>query len=67
MKKLGILMAAAMLFVGASAFAGTPVAVKHVAQKEATAPAKKAHKAHKKHHHTAKSKAKATAAAPKAK
>lgn len=66
MKKLGILMAAAMLFVGASAFAGTPVTVKHAAQKEATTTTKKAHKSHKKHHHTAKSKAK-TAAAPKAK
>jgi len=64
MKKLGILMAAAMLFAGTAVFAGTPAkVVKQTTQKEA--PAKKAHKAHKKHH-TAAKKTK-TAAAPKAK
>jgi hypothetical protein len=69
MKKLGILMAAAMLFAGASAFANsTPAkAVKQDARKEASASAstkKSTHKAHAKHH-AAKSKTKSTAA-PKA-
>jgi hypothetical protein len=67
MKKLGILMAAAMLFVGASAFANSTPAksVKQETKKEASATQQKStHKAHGKHH-AAKSKGKSTAA-PKA-
>ncbi len=67
MKKLGMLMAVAMLFAGTATFANnTTKTVKQGTQQ--TAPAKKAHKAHKAHakHHTAKSKAAGTAA-PKAK
>jgi hypothetical protein len=67
MKKLGILMAAAMLFVGASAFANSTPAksVKQDTKKEAgTTQKKSTHKAHGKHH-AAKSTTKSTAA-PKA-
>jgi hypothetical protein len=65
MKKLGIMMAAAMLFVGASAFANSTPAksVKQDTKKEASATQKKSmHKAHK--HHASKSKK--STAAPKA-
>ncbi|KAA2238643.1 hypothetical protein F0L74_20695 [Chitinophaga agrisoli] len=70
MKKLGMLMAVAMLFAGTATFANnTAKTVKHNTQQ--TAPAQKTQKAHKVHkahakHHTAKSKAAGTAA-PKAK
>ncbi|WP_298735363.1 hypothetical protein [uncultured Chitinophaga sp.] len=67
MKKLGILMAAAMLFVGARAFANSTPAksVKQETKKEASATQKKStHKAHGKHH-AAQAKSK-SATAPKA-
>jgi hypothetical protein len=63
MKKLGILMAAAMLFVSAATFAAPAKAVKQDVKKEASAK-KAGHKKHKKHH-TAK--AKSSTPAPKAK
>lgn len=61
MKKLGILMAAAMLFVGTATFAGTvkQAPSKAETKKEAKAPT---HKTHKKHHTK-----KAATTAPKAK
>jgi len=66
MKKLGIMMTAAILFLGASAFAND-VKVKQVkpeVKKEATQTPKK-HKMHK-HHHKAKAATPKAATAPKA-
>lgn len=68
MKKLGILVAAAMLFTGASVFANSTHArsVKQDTKKEASASTgtkKSIHKAHKKHHAAKSTKA---PAAPKA-
>jgi hypothetical protein len=55
MKKITILMAAAMIFVGTATFANTTVkahkAAKTTEQAEKPAMEKKAHKGHKKHHH----------------
>jgi hypothetical protein len=68
MKKLGIMMTAAILFLGASAFANdiTAKQVKPEVKKEA--PQAKTHKAHKTHkqHHKAKATAPKADAAPKA-
>ncbi len=68
MKKLGIMMTAAILFLGASAFAND-VKVKQAkpeVKKEATqTKTPKAHKMHK-HHHKAKAAAPKAEAAPKA-
>ncbi|MET6997215.1 hypothetical protein [Chitinophaga defluvii] len=69
MKKLGIMMTAAILFLGASAFAND-VKVKQEkpeVKKEAATQTKtpKAHKMHK-HHHKAKAAAPKAAPAPKA-
>jgi phage host-nuclease inhibitor protein Gam len=63
MKKFGIIIAAAMLFMSASSFAQAITPKKEV-KKEAVAKAP-AHKKHTKHHHAAKTSA--APAAPKAK
>ncbi|MGO4291476.1 hypothetical protein [Chitinophaga sp. RAB17] len=64
MKKFGIIIAAAMLFISASSFAQAITPKKEV-KKEATAKAP-AHKKHATHHHKA-AKPAAAPAAPKAK